>query len=144
VAHRESVQGCPGVADDVVETVRRLYERMLENLMPHVQQDMARGFTSQQDGAPPHFHREVTAYLSHTVPVWIGRGGPVTWPPRSPELTPLYFCLWGYVKDAVYVSPFQQPYTSYVHGSLIQLHKLMQTCLGGHGRKQLTGGTSTE
>jgi hypothetical protein len=33
---------------------------------------------------------------------WIGRGGPVAWPPRSPDLTPLLFFLWGYVKNIVY------------------------------------------
>lgn len=25
------------------------------------------------------------------------------WPPRSPDLTPLDFNVWGYVKDSVYV-----------------------------------------
>ena len=33
---------------------------------------------------------------------WIGRRGPVEWPPRSPDLTPLDFWLWGYLKDKVY------------------------------------------
>jgi hypothetical protein len=33
---------------------------------------------------------------------WIGRGGPISWPPRSPDITPLDFFLWGYVKDIVY------------------------------------------
>ena len=33
---------------------------------------------------------------------WIGRGGPTAWPPRSPDLTPLDFFLWGYVKNIVY------------------------------------------
>jgi hypothetical protein len=33
---------------------------------------------------------------------WIGRGGPIAWPPRSPDLTPLDFFLWGYVKSIVY------------------------------------------
>jgi hypothetical protein len=28
---------------------------------------------------------------------WIGRGGPIAWPPRLPDLTPLDFFLWGYV-----------------------------------------------
>jgi hypothetical protein len=31
----------------------------------------------------------------------LGRGGPIAWPPRSPDLTPLDFFLWGYVKDQV-------------------------------------------
>jgi hypothetical protein len=33
---------------------------------------------------------------------WIGRGGSITWPPRSPDLTPLDFFLWGYAKNIVY------------------------------------------
>jgi hypothetical protein len=33
---------------------------------------------------------------------WIGRGGSITWPPRLPDLTPLDFFLWGYVKNIVY------------------------------------------
>ncbi|KYN18416.1 hypothetical protein ALC57_09291 [Trachymyrmex cornetzi] len=42
-------------------------------------------------------------FLSQRFPNrWIGRGGPVLWPPRSPDLNPLDFFLWGYVKDAVY------------------------------------------
>ncbi|GBM81581.1 hypothetical protein AVEN_82167-1 [Araneus ventricosus] len=31
-----------------------------------------------------------------------GRSGPIAWPPRSPDVTPLDFCFWGYVKDKVY------------------------------------------
>jgi hypothetical protein len=27
------------------------------------------------------------------------------WPPRSPDLTPCDFFLWGFVKDSVYVPP---------------------------------------
>jgi hypothetical protein len=30
-----------------------------------------------------------------------GRGGPIPWPPRSPDLTPMDFFLWGYVKKSV-------------------------------------------
>jgi hypothetical protein len=33
---------------------------------------------------------------------WIGRDGPIAWPPRSPDLTPLEIFLWGYVKNIVY------------------------------------------
>ena len=36
---------------------------------------------------------------------WIGRDGPISWPPRSPDLTPLDFFLWCYVKDRVFVTP---------------------------------------
>ncbi|GFW31797.1 uncharacterized protein TNCV_5039671 [Trichonephila clavipes] len=33
----------------------------------------------------------------------ISRFGPVNWPPRSCDLTPLDYFLWGYVKSLVYV-----------------------------------------
>ena len=35
---------------------------------------------------------------------WIGRRGPIEWPPRSPDITPLDFFLWGYLKSEVYVN----------------------------------------
>lgn len=45
----------------------------------------------QQDGAPPHFSHVVREWLSLNYPRWIGRGGPVAWPARSPDLTPMDF-----------------------------------------------------
>jgi hypothetical protein len=32
----------------------------------------------------------------------------MTWPPRSPDVTPCDFFLRGHVKDLVYVPPFQE------------------------------------
>ena len=34
-----------------------------------------------------------------------GKGFLLPWPPRSPDLTPCDFFLWGFVKDSVYVPP---------------------------------------
>jgi hypothetical protein len=60
-------------------------------------------FYFQQDGAPPHFHRDERAYLDENLPgQWIGRRGAVDFPPRSPDLTPLDFYLWGTLKDVLY------------------------------------------
>ncbi|RVE40605.1 hypothetical protein evm_014745 [Chilo suppressalis] len=57
----------------------------------------------QHDGAPAHFAHQVREYLNARFPRgWIGRGGPVQWPARAPDLTPLDFFLWGYVKVRVY------------------------------------------
>jgi len=57
----------------------------------------------QHDGAPSHYTRHVMQYLNDTFPNrWIGRGSTINWPPRSPDLTPLYFCLWGLMKSEVY------------------------------------------
>lgn len=33
---------------------------------------------------------------------FLSRSGPVNWPPRSCDLTPLDYFLWGYVKSLVY------------------------------------------
>ena len=47
--------------------------------------------------------RSEVQFLNETFPDrWIGRDGPISWPPRSPDITPLDFFLWGYVKDIVY------------------------------------------
>ena len=57
----------------------------------------------QHDGAPSHYSRHVVQHLNDTFPnMWIGRGSTVNWPPRSPDLTPLDFCLWGWMKSEVY------------------------------------------
>jgi hypothetical protein len=49
------------------------------------------------DGAPPHFSA-VWAFLNTNLLEWkTERGGPQTWPPRSPDLYPKDFFLWGHV-----------------------------------------------
>ena len=56
----------------------------------------------QQDGVPPHYHRQVRDLLNANFPdMWIGRGGHLVWPHRSPNLTLLDF-FWGFVKHVVY------------------------------------------
>jgi hypothetical protein len=69
-------------------------DRLLDNLI------------FMQDGAPPHFGG--LRWLDDHFPErWMGRGtraypAPYPWPPRSPDLTPMDFYLWGYVKTRVY------------------------------------------
>ena len=56
-----------------------------------------------QDGAPPHFSCFVTDVLNGRFPdSWIRRDGPIPWPPRRPDLSPLDFFLWGYTKNIVF------------------------------------------
>ncbi|EZA52871.1 hypothetical protein X777_07689 [Ooceraea biroi] len=60
----------------------------------------------QHDGAPAHFSLNVRQYLDQRfLNRWIGRGGPVAWPARSPDLNPLDFFLWGFVTSLVYETP---------------------------------------
>lgn len=65
-----------------------------------------------QDGAPPHWEKNVRGWLNDHFPHrWIGRGGindtNIPWPPRSPDLTPMDFFLWGYIKKLVYTQNYQ-------------------------------------
>ena len=57
----------------------------------------------QQDGAFPHYHRDVRAFLVENLEGHlIGRRGTFGFPPRSPDLTPLDFYLWPSLKYVVY------------------------------------------
>lgn len=66
-------------------------------------EDLKNNMYFQQDGAGPHNAIIVRDFLNETYgDRWIGTNGPVRWPPRSPDLTPLDFYLWGRIKDKVY------------------------------------------
>ncbi|GFU34650.1 ig-like domain-containing protein [Trichonephila clavipes] len=57
----------------------------------------------QQDGATCHTARATIDLLKDTFgDRLISRFGPVNWPPRYCDLTPLDYFLWGYVKSLVY------------------------------------------
>ncbi|GFX61661.1 putative transposable element [Trichonephila clavipes] len=62
----------------------------------------------QQDGATCHTARATIDLLKDTFgDRLISRFGPVNWPPRSCDLTPLDYFLWGYVKSLVYADKLQ-------------------------------------
>lgn len=86
------------------------YLDFLQNTLPELLEDIPLNERQtmwwQQDGASPHFFEQVREYLDNTFPgKWIGRNGAIVWPPRSPDITPLDFFLWGYLKGLVYVTP---------------------------------------
>ncbi|GFV59344.1 DUF4817 domain-containing protein [Trichonephila clavipes] len=57
----------------------------------------------QQDSATCHTSRATIDLLKDTFGErQISRFGPVNWPPRSCDLTPLDYVLWGYVKSLIY------------------------------------------
>jgi hypothetical protein len=57
-----------------------------------------------QDGAPPHIAKPVMQLLKRHFGNnrLISRHCPTAWPPRSPDLNPCDFWLWGYLKNVVY------------------------------------------
>ncbi|GFV77177.1 uncharacterized protein TNCV_444081 [Trichonephila clavipes] len=62
----------------------------------------------QQDGATCHTARATIDLLKDTFgDRLISRFGPVNWPSRSCDLTPLDYFLWGYVKSLVYADKAQ-------------------------------------
>ncbi|CAH2237439.1 jg3568 [Pararge aegeria aegeria] len=59
----------------------------------------------QQDGATCHTAHVTIDLLKETFDERIiSRNGPVNWSPRSCDLTPLDYFLWGYVKSLVYAN----------------------------------------
>jgi hypothetical protein len=78
---------------------------MLEQFVYHQAADLQPNIIYQQDGAPPHWSLHVLETLTRTFPDrWIGRDEPISWPPRSSDITQLNLFLWGYVKDRVYAT----------------------------------------
>ncbi|GFX13619.1 DUF4817 domain-containing protein [Trichonephila clavipes] len=62
----------------------------------------------QQDGTACHTARATIDLLKDTFgDRLISRFGPVKWPPRCCDLTPLDYFLWGYVKSLVYADKSQ-------------------------------------
>lgn len=77
-----------------------------QDMIDEIPLQIRRNVWLQQDGAPPHSTRRITEWLNENFPNrWIGRFGPVSWPPRSPDLTSCDFFLWGYMKNLVYSEP---------------------------------------
>ncbi|GFT10907.1 DUF4817 domain-containing protein [Trichonephila clavipes] len=83
-----------GIEKDVIEkssTKNEFYGNQLQELR------------FQQDGATSHTARATINLLKDTFrDSLISRFGPVNWPPRSCDLTPLDYFLWSYVKSLVY------------------------------------------
>ena len=78
--------------------LQNVLPQLMENVPLHVRMNM----WIQQHDAPPHYalcSRQVINEIFDEK--WIGRGGPVAWSPRSPDLTSPDYFLWGFVKEPV-------------------------------------------
>ena len=81
------------------------YLEMLKDFFIPELKELRRHSTTffQQDGAPPQWGLKVREFLNTQFPDrCIGRNGPIHWPPRSPDLTPPDYFLWGHVKEFIY------------------------------------------
>jgi hypothetical protein len=86
---------------------QRYLTLLREKVVPCLRErDALSTITFMQDGATSHTATPVKAFLIQTFgeDKIISRGCRFPWPPRSPDLTPADFWLWGYLKSRVYLS----------------------------------------
>ena len=90
-------------------TGERYMEMLNNSIIPLMQQAYGHLFRYvwfMQDGAPAHrmiiIRNKLQELFGHRV---IRLGFDVEWPPRSPDLTPCDFFLWGHLKNQVYKTP---------------------------------------
>ena len=86
-------------------------ETYLEMLNTLLTNDLSPDEWFQQDGAKPHTSNATMAWLQTRFPnKLISDRSNFLWPPRSPDLSPLDYFLWSYVKEKVYrVKPLTIP-----------------------------------
>lgn len=93
------------VGDSVTVNGER-YRQMLTNfLWPNLDALDLEDMWFQQDGATCHTAHQTIAILQEKFGERIiSRNSTVPWPPRSCDLTPLDYFLWGYLKSKVYAN----------------------------------------
>ncbi|GFS87311.1 DUF4817 domain-containing protein [Trichonephila clavipes] len=89
--------------DYTVQAMERLEKQRLLKAKYSCLQKTKEKLWFQQDGATCHAAPATINLLKDTFgDRLISRFGPVNWPPRSRDLIPLDYFLWGYVKSLVY------------------------------------------
>ena len=72
-------------------------------LMANVPLALRQNLWFRHDSTLAHFVEETRDHLTATFGErWIGRGGPIAWPLRSPELTHCDFFMWDAIKEMIY------------------------------------------
>jgi hypothetical protein len=98
---------CHSTSRAAASNLRGLLGTFLTGELPQLLEDVP--LTTQQtmlfkhDGVPANVTRDVKQFLDSHYPYrWVVRNATVLWPPRSPDLTPANFYLWGHLKNTVY------------------------------------------
>jgi len=131
----------------------RTYAYFIENQLPHLLEDIPlqerETLIFQHYGAPAHYSRRVREILDTRFPDrWIGRGGPIVWPARSPDLNVLDYFVWGYIKASVehrrdstedevrneIIAAFQTITPDMAHRATRQISRRAELCLQMQGR----------
>ena len=135
--------------EEIVETLAKTFMASIRRLSQEV---------NVSKSVVHHTMRYVLKYKLYRKPVrawlnqkfddrWIGRGGPISWAPRSPDLTPLDFFLWGHVKSNVYkttvedindlktriIEEIQAINKKTLHNVFLEVEKRLNFCIKVHG-----------
>lgn len=131
------------------------YENFLRNELALLLEDVPLATRAQMiyqhDGCPAHYFRGVRQWLDINYPRrWIGRGGPIPWPARCPDLTPCDFYIWGHMKDLVYSTPvrsleelreriltaaLQMKNTISTRVTITEVRRRLRACIRNQGRQ---------
>ena len=78
------------------------YTKMLMEIFPEDSEEVSSNSIFMQDGAPAHTSRMSMEWLENRFPGrLLSNKSDFIWPPLSPDLNPLDFILWGYMKKEI-------------------------------------------
>lgn len=80
------------VSDQTKINAQHYTDNLLPPLVDDCQNLLQDDFVFQQDGAPAHTARQAQDWLMNNTPDFISKD---EWPPNSPDLNPLDYCVWG-------------------------------------------------
>lgn len=127
------------------------YHTLLEEIVDNLEELPIAQYAQiyfQQDGAAPHNALINTQFLNRQFDRrWIGTYGPIRWPARSPDLSPLDFFLWNEIREIVYVTQpenvddlrnrivnaFRQILPNNVLNAAVSVGRRCRLCIGQNG-----------
>jgi hypothetical protein len=80
-------------------------EEKLSEMLEKILLSIRRNMWFQDNRAAAHIAHQV--WQHHTTNYnnyWTGQGQPMAWPPKSPDLIPMDFFIWGHIKNLIYMS----------------------------------------
>lgn len=95
-----------GEAVSVTVNGERYLQMLRDYVIPQLQNEHhgIENIIFMQDGAPPHIFRPVKELLTNVFQDRVlSRHFANSWPPRSPDLNPADYWLWGYLKSLVFI-----------------------------------------
>ena len=91
------------VTGTALTITKERYTEMLIDIFPDDSNDVTSRTIFMQDGAPAHTSRMAMDWLETRFQgKLISNKSDFIWPPRSPDLNPLDFFLWGYMKQKIH------------------------------------------